>query len=167
MIHSTMSIARNKIFNPRQDNIPTNCLLSGKFCRNIIKDKSSKKIRYTTEARWRRGTGVASLLLTRRSLDDIRITWKQNTITLHIHILMKTSNWTVIWSCHLPGSIILRQQTRKYFPQAVPRSTLSGKRENGVNFRTVAKIVNCLDKHNPISKYNDRNQLCTSFSYSS
>jgi hypothetical protein len=31
---------------------------------------------------------------------------------------------------------MLRQQTRKYFPQAVPRSTLSGKQQNTVNFRT-------------------------------
>jgi hypothetical protein len=42
----------------------------------------------------------------------------------------------------LPGSIMLRQQTRKYFPQAVPRSTLSGnQRQNTTTLRTVIETV--------------------------
>jgi hypothetical protein len=44
-IHSTMSGTKFSI----QENIPTICLLSGKFCRNTIKGKSSK-IHYNTKS---------------------------------------------------------------------------------------------------------------------
>lgn len=41
----------------------------------------------------------------------------------------------------IPGSIMLRHETRKYFPHAVPRSTLSSAKQKGTNKRR--EISNC------------------------
>lgn len=70
-------------------------------------------------------------LISRQRFDDIRVTWNYCHISrrydeqlCYNEKSIKTLATKKFYLC-IPGSTMLRQDTRKYFPHAVPRSTLS------------------------------------------
>lgn len=98
---------------------------------------------------------VASLLLARCSLDDIRITCNHTIIRIINLVKCMQGTRCIFWKVtvlKLPGSIMLRQQTRKYLPQAVPRSTLSRK-PNNKSWLHSEQCHRQSEIHNPISNH--------------
>jgi len=68
-------------------------------------------------------------VITRHALNDIGITWKNTqeiaTVSRNNRIIGYVSEYQSKGQFYIPASIILRQHTLKYLPQAVPKSTLS------------------------------------------